>query len=396
MSTFEEIQQREKNVLFQTYSRYPLAAVRGKGARLWDSEGKEYIDLLSGIAVTSLGHCNEEVTKVLCEQASTLVHVSNLLYQENQIRLAERLLSTNHFDKAFFCNSGAEANETAIKLARRYMQCVRRNGAFEIITFENAFHGRTLGTLAATGQVKLQEGFAPMPEGFKQVPWNDLAALEAAITPQTAAVMIEMVQGESGIRPVTPEFAKGIEAICRKKDVLFIVDEVQAGMCRSGRFWCFQNFDIKPDIISCAKALANGLPIGAVMATDEVAQAFPFGSHGTTFGGGPLLTAVADKVVEIMIRDQLDKRAAKLGAAFLARLREVAAKHPDKIKEVRGLGLLIGIELTAPGKDVWLKLIHKGFVINLSHDTVLRLLPPLIIEEADLNAFADALDEVLA
>ena len=171
---------------------------------------------------------------------------------------------------------------------------------------------------------------------------------------------------------------------------------MQAGLCRSGRFWCFQNFDIKPDIISCAKALANGLPIGAVMATDEVAQAFPFGSHGTTFGGGPLLTAVADKVVEIMIRDQLDKRAARLGTAFLARLREVACKHPDKIKEVRGLGLLIGIELTAPGKDVWLKLIEKGFVLNLSHDTVLRLLPPLIIDEADLNAFADALDEVLA
>ncbi len=395
-NAFELLKEREANLLCHTYGRYPIDVARAKGSRLWSADGKEYIDLLTGIAVTSLGHCNDELTETICEQARKLVHVSNLFYQKEQLDLAERLLSTAHFNKAFFCNSGAEANEGAIKMARRFMQRIRKTDAFQIITLKNAFHGRTLGTLAATGQPDYQDGFTPMPEGFIQIPWGDLDALRAAITPRTAAVLVEVVQGESGIRPMSADYARGIEAICREHGILFLVDEVQAGMCRSGKFWSFQHFGLTPDIISSAKAIANGLPIGAILAREEVAEAFSAGTHGTTFGGGPLVTAVGCKVIDIMRRDRLDERAARLGNDMRAKLQEVASRHPGKIAEVRGLGLLIGIELSVPGKDVWMKLIEKGFALNLSHGTVLRLLPALTIDEADLDAFVTALDEVLA
>lgn len=389
------IKAREESLLCHTYGRYPLSVTRAQGSRLWDLDGREYVDLLSGIAVTSLGHCNEELAEVMAKQARTLVHVSNVVYQQEQLDLAERLLDLSHCEKAFFCNSGAEANEAMIKLARRYMQRVRNTGAFEIITLEGAFHGRTLATLAATGQAKYQDGFAPLPEGFIQVPWGDLAALEAAITPRTAAIMAEMIQGESGIHPMSPDYAHGIEALCRKHNILLLVDEVQCGMFRTGRPWAFQHFNLKPDIVSCAKALANGLPMGAIMTTNEVAQGFVPGMHATTFGGTPLVSAVACKVVDIMRRDKLDERAARLGNAFMARLREVADRVPGRIKAVRGMGLMIGVELAFPGHEVWAALLERGFVLNLAHERVLRLLPALTIDEADLNAFAAALEDVL-
>ncbi|MBR5735016.1 MAG: aspartate aminotransferase family protein, partial [Desulfovibrionaceae bacterium] len=346
VTPFESLKQRDAAFICHTYGRYPLDVARAKGSRVWSSDGREYIDLLTGIAVTGLGHCNDEVTEVIREQAGKLVHTCNLVYQKEQIDLAEKLLSTAHFGKVFFCNSGAEANEAAIKIARRYMQKVRKTDATDIITLKNAFHGRTLGTVAATGQPAYQDGFAPMPGGFVQVPWGDLKALEAAITPRTVGVLAEIVQGESGILPMPAEYAKGIEALCRAKGILFIVDEVQAGMCRSGRFWSFQRFGLKPDVISCAKAIANGLPMGAMMATDEVAQAFEPGTHGTTFGGNALISAVACKVIDIMRRDKLDERADRVGEACRARLRAVAERHPGAVAEVRGMGLLIGIELT--------------------------------------------------
>lgn len=390
------IKDREESLLCHTYGRYPLSVVRAQGSRLWDLDGREYVDLLSGIAVTSLGHCNEELARVMADQARKLVHVSNVVYQREQLDLAERLLDLSHCEKAFFCNSGAEANEAMIKLARRYMQRVRNTDAFEVITLQGAFHGRTLATLAATGQAKYQDGFAPLPEGFVQVPWGDLAALEAAITPRTAAIMAEMIQGESGIHPMSPDYAHGIEALCRKHGILLLVDEVQCGMFRTGRPWAFQHFNLKPDIVSCAKALANGLPMGAIMTTNEVAQGFTPGMHATTFGGTPLVSAVACKVLDIMRRDRLDERAARLGQAFMARLRDVADRVPGRIREVRGLGLMIGVELAFPGHDVWTGLLEKGFVLNLAHERVLRLLPALTIDEADLNAFAAALEEVLS
>lgn len=388
-------QQREDSLLCRTYGRYPLSVIRGNGSRLYDADGKEYIDLLAGIAVTSLGHCHKELAEVIEKQARKLIHVSNLFYQEEQLGLAERLLSLSHCEKVFFCNSGAEANEAQIKLARRYMQRIRKNDALEIITLEGAFHGRTYATMAATGQARFQDGFGPMPEGFKTVPWGDLEALETAITPKIAAVLVEIIQGEGGIRPMTADYAKGIEALCRKKDVLFLVDEVQSGMFRTGKPWAFQHFELKPDIFSTAKALANGLPMGAIMAPSEIAQGFATGSHATTFGGGALVSAVASKVIDIMRRDHLDERAARLGTALMAQLAGVAERSPGTIKEIRGKGLMIGVELAFPGREIWEQLLERGFIVNLSHETVLRLLPALNIDEADLDAFAATLEDLL-
>ena len=392
---FAAVKAGEESLLCRSYSRYPLAIVRGKGARLWDVDGKEYVDLLAGIAVTALGHCNDEICAALEAQAHKLWHVSNLFYQEEQLELATLLLSTSHHGKAFFCNSGAEANEACIKLARRYMRSVKKRDAYEIITLGGCFHGRTLGALAATGRESLSQGFTPLPEGFKQVAAGDLAALEAAITPATAAVLVEVVQGEGGIVPLPADYLHGVEALCRKHDILLMCDEVQAGLCRTGKFWAFQNYGLTPDIISMAKSLANGLPMGAMLATDEVAQGFEAGSHATTFGGGALVSAVAAKTVEIMLRDHLSERAGALGEHMKEQLAALQQRVPGKIREVRGLGLMLGIELTVSGKDVWEELLRRGYICNLSHGVTLRLLPPLNIEQADLDSFVATLEDIL-
>lgn len=394
--TFEALKQREQNLLCRTYNRYPISVVRGKGARLWDIDGKEYVDLLAGIAVVALGHSNEEVAEVISEQARKLVHVSNLFYQVEQLDFAEKLLSTSHADKAFFCNSGAEANEAAIKIARRYQRKVNNREAWEVISLENCFHGRTLATLAATG--KHVDGFGPLPDGFKRVALGDLSAMEAAITPHTAAILVESIQGEGGVYSLGLEYAQGLEKLCRKHGILLMMDEIQAGLCRSGKFWGFQHYGVKPDVITSAKGLANGLPLGAMMATDDVAQGFDYGSHASTFGGGALVTAVGAKVIEIMQRDKLADRAAELGDRARARFRALSEKIPGSIRDVRGMGLLIGIELAlepAKAKTVWDKLIERGFILNLTQGTVLRLLPPLIIDEADLVRFGEELEAVL-
>ena len=392
---FAAVKAGEESLLCRSYSRYPLAIVRGKGSRLWDVDGKEYVDLLAGIAVTALGHCNDEICAALEAQAHKLWHVSNLFYQEEQLELATLLLSTSHHGKAFFCNSGAEANEACIKLARRYMRSVKKRDAYETITLGGCFHGRTLGALAATGRESLSQGFTPLPEGFKQVAAGDLAALEAAITPATAAVLVEVVQGEGGVVPLPADYLHGVEALCRKHDILLMCDEVQAGLCRTGKFWAFQNYDITPDIISMAKSLANGLPMGAMLATDEVAQGFEAGSHATTFGGGALVSAVAAKTVEIMLRDHLSERAGALGEHMKEQLAALQQRVPGKIREVRGLGLMLGIELTVSGKDVWEELLRRGYICNLSHGVTLRLLPPLNIDQADLDSFVATLEDIL-
>lgn len=392
---FAAVKAGEESLLCRSYSRYPLAIVRGKGSRLWDVDGKEYVDLLAGIAVTALGHCNDEICAALETQARKLWHVSNLFYQEEQLELATLLLSTSHHGKAFFCNSGAEANEACIKLARRYMRSVKKRDAYEIITLGGCFHGRTLGALAATGRENLSQGFTPLPEGFKQVSACDLAALEAAITPATAAVLVEVVQGEGGIVPLPADYLHGVEALCRKHDILLVCDEVQAGLCRTGKFWAFQNYGLTPDIISMAKSLANGLPMGAMLATDEVAQGFEAGSHATTFGGGALVSAVAAKTVEIMLRDHLSERAGALGEHMKEQLAALQQRVPGKIREVRGLGLMLGIELTVSGKDVWEELLRRGYICNLSHGVTLRLLPPLNIDQADLDGFVATLEDIL-
>ena len=396
MSTrFKALQSREESLLCRTYGRYPLSVASAQGARLTDIDGREYIDLLAGIAVANLGHCHEELAEVISAQARKLIHVSNLFYQEEQLDMAERLLATNHLDKVFFCNSGAEANESAIKLARRYNQKIKGRSGGEIITLSGAFHGRTLATVAATGQARFADGFAPLPTGFTQVPWGDLDALEAAISPRTAALLIEIVQGEGGIRPMSEAFAKGLEALCRKHDILFMCDEVQGGMGRTGRYWSFQHYGLQPDVVTSSKALANGLPLGAMMTSNRVAQGFVVGSHATTFGGGALLTAVGAKVLEIMQRDNIPARADALGTRFMEKARAIGTRLPGTIAEVRGFGLMIGIELTFEGKAVWQSLMGQGFVLNLTQEKVLRLLPPLTIAEEDLDAFLTALETTL-
>lgn len=392
---FNALKEQEEALLCRTYGRYPLAVVRGRGSRLWDADGKEYVDLLAGIAVTALGHCCEELAEVMELQARKLIHVSNLFYQEEQLEFARRLLATCGLERAFFCNSGAEANEAAVKLARRYMQKVLNRPAFEVVTFSGCFHGRTLSMIAATGQLRFQDGFQPIPEGFRQVPWGDMDALRAAVGPQTAALLMEPVQGEGGIRPLTPEYARALESLCREKGILLILDEVQCGLYRTGKAWAFQHFNLRPDIVTSAKALANGLPLGAVMASAEVAGAFVPGSHATTFGGGALVTAVGAMVLEIMERDGLGERARRLGEAFTARIEALRGKMPDRIREIRGIGLMLGIELCFPAKAVLEQLLQRGFICNLTQDTVLRLLPALTVEETDLTAFAAALEDIL-
>ncbi len=310
---FDAVKHDEEELLLKTNGCYPVAVDHGKGSRLWDVDGKEYVDLLAGIAVTAVGHCNDEVNDALMKQAKTLWHVSNLFYQRPQPELARLLLSTAHFGKAFFCNSGAEANEAAIKLARRYQAKVKGRDAVDIITLTSCFHGRTLATLAATGREDLMDGFKPVPDGFKQVPAGDLDALANAMDEHTAAVLIECIQGEGGVLPLGQDYIQGVERLCRKHGALFMCDEVQAGMGRSGKFWSFQNYGVKPDVISMAKALANGLAMGGILATDEAAKGFTYGSHASTFGGGCLASAVGAKVVEIILRDHLPERATKLG-----------------------------------------------------------------------------------
>jgi acetylornithine aminotransferase len=393
---FDALRAREQASVMSTYGRYPLAVASAGGCRMRDLDGREYVDLLAGIAVCNLGHCHPEVAEVIAAKARELVHVSNLFYQREQVELAEALKATCHMGKVFFCNSGAEANEGAIKLARRYMRTVKNRDAYEIVSLTKSFHGRTLATLTATGQDKIKFGFDPLPEGFVTVPAGDIGAMRAAVGGKTAAVLLECIQGEGGVKPFPREYLEAVAALCRERDVLFMVDEVQTGMCRTGKFWAFQNYGLTPDVFTCSKALANGLPMGAVLATDEVAAGFAPGAHATTFGGGALVAAAAAKTIEIMNRDKLAERAERLGDFAKALFTEIGQRQPGKIAEVRGLGLMLGIELTFPGAEVWKALLEAGFVCNLTQDTVLRLLPPLVVAQEDLKAFAEALERILA
>ncbi|MFN2268373.1 MAG: aspartate aminotransferase family protein, partial [Desulfonatronovibrio sp.] len=390
-----DLKEKTQKYLCQTYARYPLEVKSARGCHLYDFDDQEYLDLLSGISVCNLGHSNPEIIQALKSQADKLIHVSNLFYQEEQAALAEKLTSTCGLDKVFFCNSGAEANEGAIKLVRRYMRKIRKNNKFEVITLSGSFHGRTLATLTATGQDKIKDGFDPLPAGFKTVSFNDSQALENAITPDTAAIMVEIIQGEGGIKILTPEFVKKIKQLCHKHELLFIVDEIQTGLGRTGKFWAHQHFNLDPDIITSAKALANGLPMGAVLAKEHAAKAFDAGSHGTTFGGNPLCCAAALKTLEIIERDKLTERADQLGAKVLKMFEKIKENHPEKIREIRGRGLMLAIDLSFSGNRIWKALLDKKFVLNLTQDTVLRLLPPLIISRDDLQKFAETLDQLL-
>ncbi|MBB6066853.1 acetylornithine transaminase [Methanococcus maripaludis] len=393
MSTLEKEQiiSDEKKYVIGTYGRVPVVLVKGNGMSVFDTDGKEYLDFLAGIGVNNVGHCHPKVVEAIKNQAETLIHVSNIYYNVPQIELAKKLVKLSGLDKAFFCNSGAEANEAAIKLARKYAKANGKEG--EIITMEHAFHGRTLTTITATPKAKYQEGFEPLPTGFKYIPFNDIEALKAGISEKTSAIMIEPVQGEGGIHPADKEYLKAVRKLCDENNIVLIFDEVQCGMGRTGTLFAYEQYGVIPDIVTLAKGLGGGFPIGAMVAKSEIASAFTPGSHGTTFGGNPLACASSAAALDV-ISELLDN-AVEMGKYFKNSLKTLEEKY-EFVKEVRSLGLMVGVELTFNGSDIVSKMFEKGFLINCTSDTVLRFLPPLIVEKEHIDAMISALDEVFS
>ena len=380
--------------LANTYARFPVVLVRGRGDRLWDSDGKEYLDFAAGIAVDVLGHCHPKVVEAIKAQSETLLHVSNLYHIEPQIRLAQALCEHSFADKVFFCNSGAEANEAAIKLARRYAKVRWGPDRYEIVCMRDSFHGRTMATLTATGQEKHQRGFEPLLPGFKHIPFNDLRAAEQAIDSRTCAVLVEPIQGEGGVRVPDDDYLPALRQLCSDRDVLLMLDEVQTGMGRTGRLFAYEHWGIEPDVMTLAKALGGGLPIGAMLAKEEVASAFVPGSHASTFGGSPFITAAALAALTAIVEERLPQRAAKIGAYFLGRLRELVQRYPYA-KEARGKGLILALELAVPAKPIVDRCLQLGLLILTAGDQVLRFVPPLIIGEAEVDEALSILDQAL-
>ena len=391
MSKAEEIIAKYNQYVMPTYSR-SLVLVKGKGCKVWDAEGREYLDFIAGISVCSVGHCNPKVTAAIRNQAKELVHVSNLYYTENQGRLAEKLSRHSLGGKCFFCNSGAEANEGLIKLARLYGH---DKGRYEVITMKNSFHGRTLATAAATGQTKVQKGFEPMPIGFSYAEFNNLDSVRALLTDKTAAVLVEAVQGEGGIIPATPEFMKGLRALCDEKGILMLCDEVQCGMGRTGHWFGFQAYGVQPDAFSMAKALGNGFPIGAISATPRMSDVFQPGNHASTFGGTPLACAAALAVIEVMEEKGLVDKAGKRGRQFVKGLNALKARYP-RIKEVRSAGLMVGMVLDQPAKPLVDIMNGMGLISLATAESVVRFLPALTVSPAEIRQALEIIDKALA
>ena len=381
--------------IMKTYGRYPIVPVRGEGSILWDADGKRYLDFLAGVAVNNLGHCHPKVVAALQKQAAELIHCSNYYHIPQQIELAEILCTHSFADKAFFCNSGAEANEAAIKLARKYSREKYGPERYEIITAADSFHGRTMATVSATGQEKVQRFFDPLLHGFKHVPFNDAAALAAAISPITCAVMLEPIQGEGGVNIPSPGYLQEVRDLCDKHGLIMILDEVQVGMGRTGKLFAHEHFGITPDIMTLAKALAGGAPIGTMLARDEYATAFTPGTHGSTFGGNPLVTAAAVAAMRVILEDGLLNRAEEMGEYLHGELELLQKKYPF-IVEVRGIGLMIGMNLSIPGADIVRKGHDRGVLLNVTHDTVLRFVPPLTVSKQEVDEMIGILDGILA
>ncbi|MBP1965827.1 acetylornithine transaminase [Paenibacillus aceris] len=384
-----------KSSLFPTYARYPITLVKGEGSRLWDDTGKEYIDLMSGIAVANLGHAPKEVKEQLVQQLDQLWHVSNLFHIPNQEKLASLLTDNSCADAVFFCSTGAEANEAAIKLARRYNQKVLNNGRYEIITFNMSFHGRTLATLTATGQDKVKEGFHPLPEGFVYAPYNDIEAVRSLVNDKTCAIMLEMVQGEGGVLPADPEFVKQLAELCKQENLLLIADEIQTGVGRTGKLFAYEHYGVEPDIFTLAKGLGGGFPIGAMLGKAFLAEAFSAGSHGSTFGGTPIATAAGFAAVDTILAQKLPERAAELGEYTIKKLESKLAGNP-LIAKIRGIGLLIGIECTQPAGEIISEIHKRGVLVIPAGPNVIRLVPALNIPQEDLDQGLDVLCAVLA
>lgn len=387
--------EKSDKYIMKTYGRYPIVPVKGEGCRLWDADGKEYLDFLGGVAVNNLGHCHPKVVAALQKQAAELIHCSNYYQIPQQIELAELLCSHSFADKAFFCNSGAEANEAAIKLARKYSRDTYGPQRYEIITAADSFHGRTMATVSATGQEKVQRFFDPLLHGFTHVPFNDVAALEAAVTPNTCAIMLEPIQGEGGVNVPSAGYFQAVRELCDRHGLLLIFDEVQVGMGRTGTLFAYEHFGVTPDIMTLAKALAGGAPIGTMLAKDTFAAAFVPGTHGSTFGGNPLVCAAAIATIRTILEDGLLNRCEEIGEYLTGELEGLARKH-SCIKEVRGVGLMIGMSLTIPGAEIVKKGHERGILLNVTHDTVLRFVPPLVVTKQEINAMIVILDEILS
>lgn len=382
--------------LMNNYARQPLVAHKGRGTRVYDADGREYLDFVSGVAVNNLGHCHPLITVALQKQAQRLVHVSNLYYSEPQVALARLLVEHSFADKVFFCNSGAEAVEAAVKLTRKYFFDRDQAQRNEIICMEGSFHGRTLAALSATGQPKYQKGFEPLVPGFRHVPFNDLKAAADAVTPRTAAIMVEPIQGEGGVRIPEASYLSGLRKLCDEKGLLLILDEIQTGIGRTGRLFCYEHYGIEPDVMVLAKGLASGLPIGALLARESVARAFTPGSHASTFGGNPLVCSAAIATLQVLLSEEfvLDN-CRRMGAYLLGRLKETASKHAC-VKDVRGKGLLVGMELSIEGRPVVDDCREQGLLINCTMDRVLRFLPPLIVLKEEIDLMAERLEAALA
>jgi acetylornithine aminotransferase len=368
---------------------------RGSGCYLWDQEGREYLDFVAGIGVCNLGHCPPELAKILYDQAQRLVHVSNLYYTEPQVALARALTSNCFAHKVFFCNSGAEANEAAIKLARKYSRKRYGPGRYTIITMKDSFHGRTLATLSATGQEKVQEGFEPLVDGFRYVDFNRLEKVSEAIDETICAVLVEPIQGEGGVRVPDPEYLAGLRQLCSEHDILLIYDEIQVGMGRTGKLFSHQHEEVDPDIMTLAKALANGMPIGAMITTDDVAKVFTPGSHASTFGGTPLVTAVACETLRQISQDSFLEKVRSLGEYFKEKLMALQGKY-SFVREVRGRGLILGIELEFPGAEIVLQCQEHGVLVNCTAEKVIRFLPPLIVTTEEIDRLVETLYTVFA
>lgn len=383
--------------MMNTYKRFPVVFTKGRGMKLWSSDGKEYLDFLSGIAVNSLGHCHPKLVVAIQKQTQKLIHVSNFYHTEVQVKLARLLIKHSFADKVFFSNSGAEANEAAIKLARKYAKEKSGPEKTEIITAYNSFHGRTMGTLSATGQPKFQKGFEPLLPGFKYVPFDNIELLQKSTNEKTCAVMLEPIQGEGGVRVPSANYLKLVREHCTKNDILLIFDEIQTGMGRTGTFFAYEHFDMEPDIVTLAKALGGGLPLGATLAREHIAESFEVGSHGSTFGGNPVACAAAAAAVEAILEDGiLLHECNRMGAYFKEALLKLKKHFSHIIVDVRGMGLLLAMEITRECSQVVQACFERGVLINCTAGNTLRFIPPLIVTEEDIDTLIAVLTEALS
>ena len=391
----EELKQDAARYLMQTYARQPLSIVRGHGTKVYDLEGREYLDFVGGIAVNVLGHGHPDLVQAIQRQAAQLIHTSNLYYTEPQVKLAQMLVDHSFADKVFFCNSGAEANEAAIKLARRYSHDKYGAGRFEIVTMKNSFHGRTFATLTATGQDKVQKDYEPLLPGFCYVAFNNLEELEQSVTDKTAAILLEPIQGEGGVHVADRAYLRQVRDLCSKRDVLLMFDEIQTGMGRTGTLFAYEQLGVQPDIMTLAKGLGGGVPIGACLATDSVAKAFSPGSHASTFGGNPLACAAGLAVCHALLDGQVLDHARRMGEYFSQGLSDCKERH-RVVKEVRGIGLLQGMEVEMDAKIVVSACLARGILINGAGEHVLRFVPPLIITQLDIDRLLDTLAQIFS